>query len=59
MIISETEDTVTISKSEYNSLLRDEQKLQAFESAGVDNWQGYDDAMDILREDGFFKDDED
>ena len=59
MIISETEDTVTISKKEYKGLLKDEQKLQALEGVGVDNWQGYDDAMDILREDGFFKDDED
>ena len=44
------EETITISIKEYNSLQEDSQKLMALEAAGVDNWQGYDDAMVILDE---------
>lgn len=33
-------------------LERRDRKLTALEAAGVDNWQGWDDAMDILREEG-------
>lgn len=44
------EETITISKKEYESLLEDSKKLQALEGAGVDNWQGYDYAMELLRE---------
>lgn len=38
-------ETITISKLEYNRLLEHSNKLSALESYGVDNWQGYDDAM--------------
>jgi hypothetical protein len=31
-------------------LLKAEKKLDALESLGVDNWAGYDDAMDLLDE---------
>lgn len=41
--------TVTIQKSEYARLLRDCKKLDALEVAGVDNWEGYDMAMEIMR----------
>lgn len=44
------EETITITKKEYESLLEDSKKLQALEGAGVDNWQGYDYAMELLRE---------
>lgn len=54
-----TEESIIVSKKEYKELLRSEQKLNALEAAGVDNWQGYDDAMDILREEGYFKKEED
>ena len=43
-------ETVTISKEEYESLLEDSNKLLALEGAGVDNWEGYDEAMDMMRE---------
>ena len=43
-------DTVTISASEYKQLLKAQAKLDALEGAGVDNWQGYDDAMDLYRD---------
>ena len=43
-------ETVTISKEEYESLLEDSDKLLALEGAGVDNWSGYDEAMEMMRE---------
>ena len=44
------EETVTISKKEYESVLEDSKKRTALENAGVDNWQGYDYAMELMRE---------
>ena len=44
------EETITITLKEYNALLADSDKLLALESAGVDNWQGYDEAMTILED---------
>ena len=44
------EETVTISKKEYESLLEDSKKLTALENAGVDNWQGYDYAIELMQE---------
>jgi len=35
--------------AEIERLSEVEDKLDALEAAGVDNWEGYDDAMDILR----------
>ena len=45
------EETVTIPASEYESLKEDRRKLEALEGAGVDNWEGYDYAMEILHGD--------
>jgi len=42
-------DTVTISRKEYQALLAAQEKLDALEAAGVDNWTGYDDAMAQLK----------
>ena len=47
-----TEETVTISKKEYERLLKDSAKLQALENGGVDNWQGYSYAMEEYYKDG-------
>jgi lactate dehydrogenase-like 2-hydroxyacid dehydrogenase len=44
------EEMITITKKEYDKLLHDQMKLIALEGAGVDNWDGYDDAMEILEE---------
>jgi hypothetical protein len=44
------EETVTISKKEYESLLEDSEKLSALEAAGVDNWEGYDNAMEMMKD---------
>lgn len=39
---------VTIPQARYKELLRAEAKLDALEQAGVDNWEGYSHAMEIL-----------
>ena len=44
------EETVTISKKEYEELLEDQLLLQCLQGAGVDNWQGYDDAIHMMKE---------
>jgi hypothetical protein len=44
------EETVTITLKEYESLLEDSRWLSCLEAAGVDNWNGYDHASDILSE---------
>ena len=41
---------VTISKQRLDKLKADEAKLYALEAAGVDNWDGYSYAMEILDE---------
>jgi len=46
--LEELEETVTISKKEYDKLLNDSRILRALEGAGVDNWEGYDDAMNEI-----------
>lgn len=43
-------ESVTISSAEYLELNEAAQKLSALEAAGVDNWEGYDTAMEILAE---------
>lgn len=44
------EETVTITKAEYETLLEDQKLLEALQGAGVDNWQGYWDAMEMMQE---------
>ena len=44
------EETVTISKKEYESLKEDSRWLQCIENAGVDNWPGIEFAYDLKRE---------
>lgn len=39
---------VTIPAKEYARLCEDQRKLDALEAAGVDNWDGYDWAMEAL-----------
>lgn len=39
-------DDVTITREEYETLLEDSKVLQALLNAGVDNWEGYDFAME-------------
>jgi len=42
-------NTITITKEEYEELHRRERKLIALENAGVDNWEGYEIAMEEYR----------
>ena len=44
------EETITISKKEYESLLKDQKLLQCLQGAGVDNWEGYDYALEMMEE---------
>lgn len=43
-------EMVEISVEEYNELLEAYQWLQALEDAGVDNWSGYDFAVETLEQ---------
>lgn len=47
---AEPQELVTIPKSEYDSLKGDANWRACVEAAGVDNWQGFDYAMEMLRE---------
>ena len=42
--------TVTIPKTVYDDLKRDAFWLRCLEGAGVDNWEGYDFAIEFFRE---------
>ena len=47
-------ETITISKREYKTLLKQAELLECLESGGVDNWEGYYESTE-----DFYKDDED
>jgi hypothetical protein len=40
------EETITISKTEYNELVSDQEFLNCLRGAGVDNWEGYEYAQE-------------
>ena len=42
---------VTISRVEYKQLKKDAATLNALEAGGVDNWEGYSDALALIDED--------
>ena len=41
----ESEETVTLPKAEYDALIADSNLLSALQSAGVDGWDGYEEAQ--------------
>lgn len=41
---------ITISRTEYDYLLKRDDILTALENMGVDNWEGYSDAMEYYKE---------
>jgi hypothetical protein len=43
-------ETITIPKEEYDKLVRAARWLQALETAGVDNWGGYEFAQEVFDE---------
>lgn len=45
---AENNSMVYISVEEYNELQTDQRFLRALLSAGVDNWDGFDHAMDMM-----------
>ena len=44
------EKMVTITQKEYNKLLEDSNFLEALRGVGVDNWEGYSEAFELLEE---------
>jgi len=50
------ENVVTMTRKQYDTLVRDQKILQALEAAGVDNWEGYDEAMGMLGEGESYED---
>lgn len=49
-IMEQHENSVTISRKEYDSLLEDSAWLSCLEGAGVDNWDGWDYARELYQE---------
>lgn len=43
-------EMITIPKSEYDRLCEDSLMLNCLEAAGVDNWDGFDEAINIRKE---------
>ena len=48
---SNDSETVTISRVDYKQLKKDAATLNALEAGGVDNWEGYSDALALIDED--------
>ncbi len=44
------EETITITLKEYEELREATRTLNALEAAGVDNWDGYDEALSLMEE---------
>lgn len=44
------EGKIILTVDAYNDLVEDQQFLRALERAGVDNWDGYDFALEIFQE---------
>mgnify|MGYP001306822654 CR=1 FL=1 len=44
-----SENKITISKNEYEMLKEVQNFFESLEAAGVDNWQGFDFAVEIFR----------
>ncbi|HEY6021043.1 MAG TPA: RecBCD nuclease inhibitor [Candidatus Paceibacterota bacterium] len=44
----ETEDGYVVDKATYDQLVEDQDFLEALEAAGVDNWEGYSTAIQIV-----------
>ncbi len=49
-MMNENEEMITISKKEYDDLLDAAKFLTCLEGAGIDNWIGYDDAIELMEE---------
>ena len=49
--MSDENRTITISKEEYQELLADAKLLKHLKGAGVDNWDGWDYAIEAMKAD--------
>jgi len=47
-----SEETITITMKEYEQLKHDQYFLECLQGAGVDNWDGYDYAIELMDEEG-------
>ncbi len=43
-------EKILVDKEEYEKLLEDSEWLRCLEAAGVDNWEGYDYAQELIDE---------
>jgi hypothetical protein len=50
VVMNEQNETVNITRAEHEQLLEDQQFLRALQAAGVDNWEGYSEAQEILED---------
>jgi len=50
MGINEQKDNTTISDDEYDELLKDSVLLNCLREVGVDNWDGWDDAITLYND---------
>lgn len=48
VIVIKEDDEMTVKKETYKALLESDSKLSALEGAGVDNWNNYDYAMELM-----------
>ena len=46
----ESEETITIKKSDYDELVENTKKLEALDACGGDNWEGYNEALEYLED---------
>lgn len=44
------EEMISIPKTEYDELIESQKWLQALENAGVNNWEGYDIAQEMMED---------
>ena len=44
-------DIVEITQEEYDALLEDQKMLEALYEAGVEEWEGYDEALELFHAD--------
>lgn len=49
-MIEITKDTIVIKKERYEELIDNEILLSCLQGCGVDNWEGYDDAINMYQE---------
>lgn len=49
-MLESVEERVTVRKSVYDKLIHDSKLLNCLEACGVDNWNGYDEAHEMMEE---------